>query len=275
MKKFIISAVTIFLVLTLCASCNILEKDSTTDNELSEYKMFEMMQGFWVLAGHKGEVSEKIKQGGIALSIYNSNMDIYTDFVVKNEKVELYLTDGNILEYYTAGDKHTAEIFFETKDGYELMVFDGDEGYMQFEKCSEQLFYMYKDFAEGALGSYEYSTYLEDVLSDKELTWYIEDAYWNEWYYLYADGTYSDMNPYSMVLYSSDMSGVMNYVDETIYITWEIYDEKLYITYESGDTYYFPIDYEYDSATGYAYLYLYDTEEGYEGCAWVLWDYVE
>ena len=276
MKKFIIYAVIIFAFLAFCSACNFLGFNSEADEEEhSEYKTLEMMQGFWMLTGYKGEVSEKIKQSGVALHIYNSNFDMYAGFILKSEKTKINLSEGNIVEYNMEGKTHKTEVSFDIKDGYEIMILNGDDGYMQFEKCSKELYFLYKDFAENSLGSYEFSIYLEDELTDKELAWYIADAYWNEWYYLYPDGTYSEMDPYSMVLYSSDMSGIMNYVEEKVYVAWEVYEKKRYLTYQDGDVYFFPIDYRYDSTTGYAYLYLYDTEEGYENCAWVLWDYVE
>ncbi len=272
MKKSIISILILFVALLSLGSCSAFkeEKTQTTDGETMD-----KMQGFWVLAGYEGELNEKIKLSGAAIDIDGSSMDMYEDFFVIADDVGIDISQGNILVYKKGNKNYAGEISFKIQDGYEIMIFDSEEGYMQFERSSEDVFYIYKEFKRNENASYESYIYLEDELTDKELAKYIADAYWNEWCYLYPNGAYSEMDPYSMVLYSLDMSGFMEYVDETIYVGWEVHDGKLYLTYESGETYYFPIDYEFNNITRYAYLYLYDTEEGYEGCAWVLWAYVD
>jgi len=237
-------------------------------------ELLEKMEGFWVLAGYGDSSDEHAKLQGIAYDIDSRGMDIYSNFQVQNKDMQIDIKKGNTIVYYEGSEMKEADVSFDTRDGYELMIFDSGENEALYERMSKSEYYLYQGFAENESAGYDSSTYLSDEISDKDLEWYLQDTYWNELYYIYPDGTTETMNSFMMVMYSSDRSGIMDYVDETLYVTWEVYDQRLYLTYENGETYYFPIDYEYDSETKYAYLYLYDTEEGYEGCAWVLWDYV-
>lgn len=273
MKLFICAA---FVFILLVSGCDSLELGAGSESqEYSEEEILEMMQGFWVLTGHEGNVSEEIKRGGVALKIDDDEMDLYSGFSRIDKDIKIKISDDTI-EYYDDGTQIELEISFETVDGYELMILSSDGGTSMYEKTTKDAFYLYQGFIKNEEGTYDHSTYIYDNLTDKELEWYISDIYWHELYYLYADGTMEDMNPYTMVMFSSDMRGIMEYTDKTEYVEWEVYDSKLYVTYDTDDeTYYFPIDYEYDSTTGYAYLYLYDTNEGFEECAWVLWYEIE
>ncbi|MBN2879525.1 MAG: hypothetical protein JXN65_07830 [Clostridia bacterium] len=271
MKKLQIYMLIIVLATVFLVAC---EEPEETEQVYTGDELLDKMEGFWVFAGYKEGSDEYAKLQGIAYGIDSRGMDIYSNFELQNKDMQIDIKKGNTIVYYEGSERKEADVSFDTRDGYELMVLESVDGTTLYEKMRMSEYYLYEGFAENKSASYDASTYLSYELTDKDLEWYLEDTYWNEFYYIYPDGTTETMNSFMMVMYSSDRTGIMDYIDETINVTWEVYDQRLYLTYEDGETYYFPIDYEYDSETKYAYLYLYDTEEGYEGCAWVLWNYV-
>jgi len=244
------------------------------DTDYSNSEVEDMMQGFWQLTGYKGSLEEIIKLEGIAMDINDDEIDFYSRFEIDGEEVDFDISGGDTIKYRYNDIRYEMDVSFKTKDGYELMILKGDGETLKFEKTTYDAYYLYKKIAEGNIEKYDHSIYLDDDLTDEQFISYIADIYWNELYYLYTDGTTGEMDPYILTLYYHGMWGTSQYVDDIYYVSWEVSDGVLAVIYTGDEAYYFPIDYIFDKDSGYAYLYLYNTDEGQEGNAWVLWEKV-
>jgi len=271
MKRNFVILIILCAILSL-VSCTVKETEIDTDYSSSEVE--DMMQGFWHLTGYMGSVDEAVKLEGVAMDI-GDEIDFYSAFEIDGEEIEFDISGGDTIRYKYNDKRYEMDISFKNKDGYELMILRGGGETLKFEKSTHDAYYLYKMIAQGNKEKYEYSIYLEDELTDAELISYLADSYWNELYYIYADGTTGEMDPYSFTLYNHGMWGISQFVDDIYYIDWEVANGELLVTYSADEIYYFPVDYVYDKETGYAYLYLYNTDEGQEGCAWILWDTVD
>lgn len=258
------------LIVSSCA-----EREVRVDDDYSSSEVEGIMQGFWHLTGYKGSLDESIKLEGVAMDIDDDEIEFYSMFEKDGEKVSFDISGGDTIKYKYNDERYKMDISFKNKDGYELMILRGEDETFKFEKTTYDAYYLYKGIAEGNIAKYSNSVYLEDELTDAELISLLKDTYWNELYYLYPDGKTADMDPYIFILYGHDMWGISQFVEDIYYIDWNVIDGVLLVIYSDDETYYFPVDYAYNKDTGYAYLYLYNTDEGQEGCAWVLWDIVD
>lgn len=257
------------LILTSCSQNQGKKEDDYSNSEIKD-----MMQGFWHLTGYKGSLEESIKLEGIAMDI-DDDIEFYSDFEVQGNKVNFDISGGDNIKYKLDNKSYEMDVSFKNKDGYHLMILRGEGQTLKFEKTTYDAYYLYKGLLEANIEKYSHSIYLEDELTDDEITALLSDSYWNELYYLYSDGKTSEMDPYALTLYKHSMWGISQFGEDIYYVNWEVKNGELIVTYASDESYYFPVDYTYDKDTGYAYLYLYNTDEGQEGCAWILWDYID
>lgn len=271
MKNNYVILIVLFAVLVL-VSCDLKEAEITTD--YSDIEVKNMMQGFWHLTGYKGSVDEAVKLEGTAMDIDGDEITFYSRFQPDSEQIDFSVSGGNVVKYTYNDESYEMDSTFKTKDGYELMILRGDGETLKFEKTTYDAYYLYKGISEGRIDKYSYSIYLEDELTDEQLFSYIAEIHWKELYYLYTDGTTGEMDPYALILYKYGLWGTSQFDADVYYVDWEVANGELIVTYSGDESYYFPIDYVYDKEAGYAYLYLYNTDQGQEGNAWVLWSQV-
>ena len=272
MKKSKIIIIVLLAFALLFSAC--LDADENADKQnLSQEEVIEKMQGFWFMTGENGEIYEAAKNKGIAVDIDDEVMDTYSNFERDKKDTELMFVDDDAFEYEASNGTIEVKVFFESRDGYELMVWDRDGSEVYFERIDKELYDLYEGFQLGEQ-NFEYSVYLQDDLSDMQMAGYISDLVWDDLYYACEDGDTLDMNPHRITL-DADFTGIYRTREGTEHITWEIYSGNLYIYYDDGSSYYYPFDYTYDSDSKYAYMYWYDLEEGYEGCAWIFYCLIE
>ena len=276
MKKFFLVVVIIFII-SMFSSCQLLDSvfHSGDSDEFSD-DIAENMQGFWFLTGTNGEISEDTKQTGIAIDVDGTTIDTYVGFEIDQQNKHLNISENDTFIYLIGGSEGEANVDFQKKDGYTLMTLRSSSENLIFEKTDFETFNLYKGMteAEPVLERGGKTVYLSDSLSDEELIFYITDTFWFELYFMCSDGSTAEMLENTFILYSNG-TGVDEFTDSTEFITWEIEDGYLYIYYDDDSVFYSPVDYAYDAATGYIYLYLYDQNEGYEGCAWIYYNYIE
>lgn len=270
-KNFVI----LILLCTVIAFSSCTQTQQEIEKDYSNVEIEVIMQGFWHLTGYKGSLDEEVKLEGVAMEIDDDAIDFYSKFQIENEKIYFDVSGGETIKYRYNEKEYEMDITFKNKDGYELMILRGDGETLKFEKTTYEAYYLYKGIAEDKVEKYNYSIHLEEEMTDEQLSSYITEIYWNELYYLYADGRTGEMDPYALVLYKHGMWGTSQYGEDVYYVNWEITNGELIVTYSDGESYYFPIDYVYDKPAGYAYLYLYNTEEGQQGSAWILWEKVD
>ncbi len=98
MKKIRLFIYIAFAFILLVSGCD--SFDFGTDagsQEYSDEETLEMMQGFWMLTGHEGSLSEETKRSGVAMKIDDDEMNLYSGFnkIVKDIKIKV---SDNIIE---------------------------------------------------------------------------------------------------------------------------------------------------------------------------------
>ncbi len=270
--KLLIILPVFMLLLSSCGGLGVSKETKIYPTD--EDELLDMMQGFWALTGQDEIVDEYTKSLGIAVRIDNELMNTFNNFESEYENADILLIDADTFEYKKNEKNVRVDIYFEERDGYQLMIWEEDGTDYYYEKTDINWYYMYEGFNLSKT-AYDSSVYLEDMLTDSELSWYISDVTWRELYYRYADGDTAEMNPHRIVLNIEDHSGTYRSGDSFNEIEWEVDNSELYFTYENDETYYYSIDYSYDADNGYAYLYFNDLGEGYEGCAWIFYTLIE
>ncbi|MEX1378392.1 MAG: hypothetical protein AB1Z23_13080 [Eubacteriales bacterium] len=276
MKKLSLFLAILMLVL-MFSSCHQLDVLFGSDNaeEFSD-DLRENMQGFWFLTGINGNINEDMKQQGIAMQVEGEIYSTYIGFEIEVQNKYLDISEDDTLKYSIGGMESQTNVIFDKKDGYTLMILESLGDTLIFEKTSIDTFNLYKGMTDALpeLIRNGNTVYLSESLSDAQLRFYVSDMYWFELYFMCSDGSTAEMLENDFILYS-DGTGIDEFSDSTEYVTWEVESGFLYIYYDDGSIFYAPVDYAYDAATGYVYLYLYDQNEGYEGCAWIYYNYIE
>ena len=230
----------------------------------------EKMQGFWLICGAYGEVSDDYRMWGQALEVDGMKMDFYDSFEIETTNVEFTFVDEATINYFEDGEEYTVDISFETVAGVYVMAMTIEDVSIYLEESSVEDMAVYEDMLEDYTYTETYDSgviYLGDYLTDAELEFYVSDLDWYLTYIYYTDGTYEYADLYNRMYMDSYYNGIDEYEDVYYDITWYVYDGYIYFIYEDGSTDAYLLGYEYDGA--YAYLYLFDPDLGYSGNAWV------
>ncbi len=217
------------------------------------------MQGFWLICGAYGEVSDDYRIWGQAIDFDGMKMDFYDNFAIDTTNNEFTFVDDDTIHYIEEGDEYTVDITFETIDGINVMgmTVDGVTIYLEKSSYDDMMVYQYMGGEEDGY------IYLDDYLTDEELAYFATDVDWYLTYVYYTDGTYDYSDMYNRIyLDSVYYTGEDEFSDGEFYnMTWYIYDSIIYFMYDDGVTESYLIDFEFDGTD--LYMYLFDPDYGY------------
>ncbi len=244
-----------------------LEKSS--EDEMMSYKMvgtdtLKKLQGFWLICGADGQIDDQYRMAGQAIDFNDVFMDFYDGFEVDTLGNEFVFLDENTINYTEEGTEYTVAISFETVSGVEYLVMTVEAVSVYLEKSSYDTMLSYKGSSV---------IYLSDYLTDEQLEYYITDIEWNLSYIYNTDGTFDQAENFNRITFDSYYNtGVSEFSDIVYDHTWYIEDSIIY--FDFGNDFYdqYLLDYEFDGEAGY--LYLFDSEAGYNDYALVYTVYV-
>ena len=230
--------------------------------------MLQKMQGFWLGCGANGDISDAVRQEGLAIDFRGTAMDFYALFEVDTLGNVFTFVDDDTIHYTEQGTEYTVDVVFETIGGIDVMTMSSEGQSVNFEKSSHDKMMGYEPVVPDVPDNPNLTApvYLDDNLSDAELEYWITDVNWYFIAYIYSDGSYEEAEEFNRTLLYSDYTGEDETTTGTEYITWYVDMGDLVIAFSDGEVYW-PIDFEYDGTD--AYLYFYDLDEGYEGGYWI------
>jgi len=238
-----------------------------TPYELGE-EILAKIQGFWLICGTAGELSDDFRMYGQAIDFDGQSMDFYDNFEPDTSNNVFTFLDDDTINYTEEGDEYTVDISFDTVDGVDVLVMTVDGTSIYLEKTTYDGMMEYKDMGgQVVVPDNGNVILLSDYISDADLEYLISDVDWYATYIYYPDGTYDYSDFYNRLFLSSYYTGEDEFEDEYYEMSWYIFDSYIYLYYDDGESYSFLIDYEFDGT--YGYLYLFDPELGYTDTALV------
>ena len=219
------------------------------------------MQGFWLACGVNGELSDAVRIEGTAVEFNDTYLNPYSYFESDGQNIEFSFTDENTIIYMDEGMQTILDVNFETIDGIEVMTLSNSDVKIHFEKSSEIDMLVYADMGgeEGGV------ILLSDPLTDEELSSIIIGTDWVLTYVSDVDGTWYNAEANETISFTFDYTGVDYYEGQELRFTWLISENILTFSFDTGAVVQFLVDLEFDGEN--VYLYLFDSELGYESAA--------
>ncbi len=199
------------------------------------------MQGFWLICGLAGEISDEYRMSGQAMVVDGMKVTFYRDFEVDTTDNDFSFDDDDTIRYVDDGEEQTSDVTFETIDGIEYMVVSegGVSVYLERSSESEMMFY----YVEKEMGA--------DILEKLEGFW-LACGYEDE-----IGDEYRQAGK-AIEFYSTYMDFYDNFESDSYGNEFTFVDDDTIHYIEDGDEYI--IDITFETIDGMEYLVM--TNEG-------------
>jgi len=259
-------------VMTLTDEGDAISFQKSSYNAMLEYQpilgqeILAKLQGFWLFCGKDGEFSDEHRSSGWGVDFDGMLLDSYTGGIADYIDSEIVFLDENTITYLNSyGNQTTLTLYVEEYQGKEYMTLYFEDTKYYYEHSSYEEMLRYASNSTSNLSEDE--VYLIDELTDADMEYLITDADWYMTYYYETDGSYTEGDFYNRMYFESDYTAEDEYETAYFDITWAIDDELLYLYYEEEPTEVYMLDFEYDGAVWY--MYLFDADERYDSYAYV------